>query len=410
MRTVFFKEIVGVNLKHRFYLGVLAIVSVLALLPGPVAAAGTVTLVATGLDNPRGIAFVGGTAVVAEAGHGSSNPADCFTGPAPFPICVGNTSKISWVNTTTGAHTPLASGFFSISLGPEGSIGVSGLSVRGGKIYAQIGATGREVPPQFAIGHQAGNLISVNPTNGNWTLVSTVGNNDFDYTTQFTQPNPPVCGQCPGTQEHDANPTGVLATADGIYVADSGANTLTRVAKNGSTKVLAHFPWRDPNFHNFPSDEVPTCVAGSDEALWIGTLSGHLYRFEEGRVTQVTPKDSAGKALLSHVTGCTSKNGTLYIVNMFGAGTFGDQTFFNGSVVTYNTESGKGSLLTDAVHNPTLFLPYMDAIGPDGNLYVTSGTVCNADGTSAVAPASVCSIGGPGGRLVKISLPRGGED
>jgi hypothetical protein len=394
-------------MKNRLLFGLLAVASVLALLPNAAAAAPSVSLVAMGLDDPRGIAFVGGKAVVAEAGHGSSNPADCFQGP-PGTICVGNTSRISWVNTTTGAHTPLATGFFSISLGPEGSIGVSGLSVRDGKIFAQIGATSREVPPQFAIGHQAGNLISVKPTNGSWTKVAAVGDADFDYTTQFTLPNPAVCGQCPGTNEHDANPTGVLATDGALYVADSGANTLTRVAQNGKTKVLAYFPWRDPNFNNFPSDEVPTCVASSDEALWIGTLAGHLFRYEGGKVTQVTPKDRGGHSLLSHVTGCTTgSNGTLYIVNMFGAGTFNDQTFFNGSVVSYNTESGKGALLADAVHNPVLFLPYMDAIGPDGNLYVTSGTVCNADGTSTVAPGPVCSTGG---RLVKISLPHGGEN
>lgn len=398
--------------KNRYWLALLAMLSLVALLPSPAAAANTVSLVASGFDSPRGIAFIGRNAVVAEAGHGSDNAADCIA-TAFGNSCVGNTSQISWVNTTTGAHWTLAKGFFSLTLGREGALGVSGLSVRGGKLYAQIGATSREVPPQFAIGAQAGHLISVNPKNGSWTSVAAVGDADFDYTTTFTQPNPSVCGQCPGTQEHDANPNDVLATSHGLFVADSGANTLTKVGKDGKTEVLYHFPWRDSHPRNFPSDEVPTCIASSGKALWIGTLAGHLFRFEDGGVTQVTPRDGAGNSLLSHVTGCTTgRGGNLYLVNMFGAGTFGDSTFPNGSVVTYNPDSGRGSLLADAFHNPALFLPYMAKIGPDGNLYVTSGAICGTDGANPFGGGpNPCTIGETkGGRLVKISLPQGGDD
>ena len=389
----------------RYLVAVLTAVAVAALLPGPAAASPTVSLVAWGLDSPRGVAFIDSKAFVAEAGHGSNNPADCFA--TPFGnTCVGNTSQISWVNTRTGAHAAIATGFFSITLGQEGALGVSGLSARGGKLYAQIGATAREVPPTFEIGKQAGSLLKVNPQNGHWTTIANTGNFDFDFTTQFTQPNPAVCGQCPGTQEHDANPNDVLATSNGLLVADSGSNTLTKVGDNGQMEGLSHFPWRDPNFMNFPSDDVPTCVATGGGAIWIGTLSGHLYRFADAKATLVTPSDSAGKALLSHVTGCTSRGSNLYLVNMFGAGQFQDPTFVDGNVVKYNTASGKGEMLADAFHNPALFLPYSAKFGPDGNLYVTTGAVCNADGTSSFGGGHLpCALGEKkGGRLVKISL------
>jgi hypothetical protein len=392
--------------KSRYSLAVLGIVSVIALIPSTATAATTVTLVTTGLDSPRGIAFVDERLVVSEAGHGSNNPSDCFS-TGFGNTCVGNTSKITWVNRQTGAHTTLASGFFSIALDPVETIGVSGMSVRNGKLYAQIGGTSREVPAKFAIGQEAGHLISVNPDNGTWKSVASVGDNDFDYTTQFTEPNPAVCGQCPGTQEHDANPNDVLATDGGLLVADSGSNTLTKASRNGTTSILFHFTWRDPNPRNFPSDEVPTCVAGTGDAQWIGTLAGHLYRFEDGTATRVTPKDSSGNLLLSHVTGCTTgEDGALYLVNMFGPGTFGSPTFVNGSVVKYDTESGKGSLLADAFHNPTLFLPYMAKIGPDGNLYVTTGAICPSSGANPFGGGpNPCTIGdAKGGRVVKIHL------
>ena len=389
----------------RYLVAVLTAVAVAALLPGPAAASPTVSLVAWGLDSPRGVAFIDSKAFVAEAGHGSNNPADCFAGPFG-QMCIGNTSQISWVNTHTGAHAAIATGFFSITLGQEGALGASGLSARGGKLYVQIGATAREMPPTSEIGKQAGSLLKVNPTNGHWTTIANTGNFDFDFTTQFTQPNPAECGQCPGTQEHDANPNDVLATSNGLLVADSGSNTLTKVGDKGQMEVLSYFPWRDPNPMNFPSDEVPTCVATGGGAIWIGTLSGHLYRFADTKATLVTPTDSAGKALLSHVTGCTSRGGNLYLVNMFGAGQFQDPTFVDGNVVKYNTASGKGEMLADAFHNPALFLPYSAKFGPDGNLYVTTGAVCNADGTSSFGGGNLpCAIGEKkGGRLVKISL------
>ena len=133
------------GVKKRRVLVLLALGLGLALLPSPVAASGSVTTVATGLDSPRGIAFYHGKMLVAEAGHGGS---DCFTPPGnPFPICIGNSSQISWVNPATHGHTPFVTGLFSVSLGPEGVLGVSGLSVSDGRILAQISSTPQEAPP-----------------------------------------------------------------------------------------------------------------------------------------------------------------------------------------------------------------------------------------------------------------------
>jgi hypothetical protein len=61
-------------------------------------------------------------------------------------------------------------------------------------------------------------------------------------------------------------------------------------------------------------------------------------------------------------------------------------------------------------------LPYMAKIGPDGNLWVTSGAVCPANGSNPFAfapfptPPNPCTIGNKkGGRLVKISLENNEE-
>src|SRR5207248_3788909 len=52
---------------------------------------------------------------------------------------------------------------------------------------------------------------------------------------------------------------------------------------------------------------------------------------------------------------------------------------------------------------PILILPYMPTIGPDGNLYVTAGAICPADGSfQGGGPFNPCLAGGkPGGKVVK---------
>jgi hypothetical protein len=394
--------------KKRFLFGLLVIVAG-ALLPGQAAAAAPVSLVGWGLDSPRGIAFYHDRLAVAEAGHGGSDCHFIPNGP-PFPFCIGNSSQISWVDKSNpGVPNPFVTGLFSVSAGPEGTLGASGLSVRDGRLYAIIGSTPQETFGNPLGAQEAGHLISVNPNNGKFKSVASVGESDFNYTTQFTEPTPGVYS--PGTQEHDANPSDVLATGHGFLVADSGANTLSSVSKDGDVTVLQHFEWRDPNPNNFPSDDVPTCVTSSDEALWVGTLAGHLYRVGEDGVTQVVPKDGAGNGLLTHVTGCTSDGeGNLYLVNMFGPGIpFTSPSFFQGNVVKYSSESGKGSVLASSSANPILLLPYMPTIGPDGNLYVTAGAICPANGSSPFPPGAPnpCMAGGkPGGKVVKINLPQ----
>jgi hypothetical protein len=339
------------------------------------------------------VVFIGNRAVVSESGTGGP---DCFVTFLSPNTCVGPTSQVSWVDTNTGAHTVLAGGFFSMSTGQE-SLGVSGLAVQGRKLYAQISVTSREVPSSIAIGQQAGDLIEINSNTGAWKTVANVGDFDFDFTKQF----PPVSEDGTTGQEHDANPTGILESHGSIYVADSGANTITQVSPSGKMTIVQYFPQRYPNA--FPSDEVPTCVAAAGDGLWVGTLAGNLFRVQGGVATPVVPKNSQGTPLLSHVTGCnTGPDGTLYLVNMFGPGIpFTDPSFFNGSVVAFHPKSGAATVLADTAAFPTLFLPYSATIGPDGNLYVVAGAICPASGEGL----PLCTVGNvKGGRLLKIEL------
>lgn len=333
------------------------------------AAADPVSLVAGGLDSPRGVAMLDGLAIVAETGHGS------------------NSSQVSSVDTQTGLHATIAGGLFSTHFERD-IIGVSGVSVRNGKIYAVFSGS-----PQQTGNPDAGKLIEVKQ--GSTRDIASVGAFDYSWTLN-------VAGQ-----ERDANPTAVLATEDGFLVADSGANTITSVNREGDEiGVVKHFSdhYGLPGMA-FPFDEVPTCVAQGDDALWVGTLAGNLFRVDETGATKVVVKDGTGKALLSHVTGCTTQGHTVYLVNMFGSGQpFAPppgSNFFRGSVVQFNTESGRASELANSFDSPLLQWPYAPTVGRDGNLYVTSGSWCTAAGAGPSPAVPGC---GGGGRLVKIQL------
>lgn len=388
------------GLSKRWLFAVLATVLGMALLPSPAAASGapTVTSVVRGLDSPRGITFFNGRLVVAEAGHGG---AFCVPAGPTGEACIGNTSQISWVNPTAHTHTAFLTGLFSLNLGPEGTIGASGLTVSDGKLLAQIGATPQELTG-IAIGQaQAGRLIWAR-TNNTWSTVAKVGETDFNYTTRFTEPNP-ACGQCPGTQEHDSNPYGVLATDEGVYVADAGSNTLDRVSEDGKIRILFHDGWRDPN-PNFPSDAVPTCVVKTEDGFLVGELSGRLLMVHGNRFTVIH------SSLFSHITGCTSdRHGNVYFVNMFGPGNppgpgkMPTPSFLNGSIVKYNTRTGSASVLANHQMFANLLFPNMDAIGPDGNLYVSNGSIC------AASPGQPPCFGLTGG-VLEITLPHEDSD
>ncbi|MDQ6709760.1 MAG: ScyD/ScyE family protein [Candidatus Dormibacteraeota bacterium] len=376
------------GLKKRSVFGVLAL-AVGVLLPSPALAVAAPVPVASGFDSPRGVAFFHGKLVVGEAGTGGPR---CIPASESNPLtCFGRTSRISWVNTTTGTHTPLVDHLFSVAEfhapnQPPDTLGVGGLSARGGTLMAIMGV----FPQAFenypcaandsacqadvaAARQQAGALLSVKG-NGSWRKVAGVGAYDYDYTATI-----------PG-QEHDANPNGVLAANGGTYVADAGSNTLDFVSNGGRITVLHYFPGRYPNF---PSDEVPTCIARAGDSLWVATLAGNLFRVHGRSATQVA------NPMLAHVTGCTSDGENVYFVNMWSTPGFPNP--FSGNIVQFNAETHTSSVIAAGLN-----FPNMDTVGPDGNLYFSADSVCPHDGIANFCPN--------GGTVWKLALAHDGDE
>src|SRR5438552_18714245 len=111
----------------------LALATALVVMTAAAEAAPQVSVVASGLDSPRGVALSRGDVLVGEAGHGGDV---CIPNPIFGTNCIGLSSQISTVNPRTGAHHPIIAGLFSSLLGGSEALGVDGISARGNQILA----------------------------------------------------------------------------------------------------------------------------------------------------------------------------------------------------------------------------------------------------------------------------------
>lgn len=363
-----------------------ASVCVLGLFAGSAAAA-TVTPVASGLDSPRGVAFLpNGMLVVSEAGHGG----DVCVPDGP---CFGLTSQVSQVNPTTGAHTPLVSGLFSLFDPEGGALGVDDVATQGGRllgiegVFPQTfqGVSCNQLPnppadcPQVLAAAQteAGALLKFTP-GGTFKSVANVGAVDY----QFTVDNP---GGTTYGEEQDSNPYGLFPMPGGTYVADAGSNVISWASNNGSVSIVHRFPVPDPA-EPFPTDAVPTCVAPQRNHLVVADLAGRIWSYAGGSASIISGQ-TASILTNNHYTGCAADGaGDVYVVSMF-SGPFPNPG--TGSILEVDSNGNVSTVVSGLV------FPNKLAVDPGGALYVSVGSVCTT------APPNPC--GAASGGLVKVT-------
>ena len=254
----------------------------LVLMTGSGVAAAEVTVVMSGLANPRGLAFgPQGALYVAEAGQGGLGLTDplCFTGQAGARRCYGATGAVSrlW----HGVQERVATGLPSQARESDGNaaIGPHDIAMLGlGSAYVTIGLM---QPPELRDEHPelAGlaRLAKVEPS-GEWHFVADLG--------AYEAANNPDGGPV------DTNPYGLLAIPGGHVVTDAGGNSLLRVDANGHISTLAVFQSRgtDPPRS---TDSVPTSVAiGPDGAYYVGELTGAPFGDGTANVYRVLPGET----------------------------------------------------------------------------------------------------------------------
>jgi hypothetical protein len=263
---------------------------------GPV---GSVQVVVSGLDNPRGLAFgPGGQLFIAEAGRGGSLP----LGDGPEgPLFGGLTGSLGvWAD---GRLTHPITGLFSAaSAAGVAATGLVSVSSQGRALTGQFGENTspvQGVPPGVspiadAARAELGRTVALHPGSGTWSSIAPTGDDDFAWTADHV-------GLVPD-QFPDANPNTVITVGNTRYVADAGGNLVARVDKRGAVSTLAFLPAPAGSV----TDAVATCIAAApDGSFYVTELLGGTPAPGGARVWQVWPN---GKAVVKW-TGFTTIQG-----------------------------------------------------------------------------------------------------
>jgi sugar lactone lactonase YvrE len=314
--------------------------------------AGTVTVVARGLDNPRHVSVAASGAIyVAEAGS---------AGPMCDPkeeTCVGLSGAVTRI--VGGAKTRVLGGLVSAG-GKDGSFvaGAHAVSVTSdGTLF--VAMTGRPecqqipLPPRAAA--QAGRVLV---KSGPAPLRTFANVERLECAKNFD-----------GT-DRNSNPYAVLALGKGrVLVVDAGANALYDVTARG-VKLLATFPKQPGN-----RQSVPTAIAkGPDGAFYVGEFGGENRQgplAAGSRVFRVVPgeKPTVHARGFQAITGLAfGRDGSMYVTEM--ASSPANFEKLRGDVVRVGTDGTRTRLGTGK-----LFAPAGGAIGPDGALYVSNWSV-----------------------------------
>ncbi|MFE9958934.1 ScyD/ScyE family protein [Micromonospora sp. NPDC005299] len=357
-----------VRLKLRVTSAVVVVAGLVVASPPSAATAATsksgadrMTVVATGLDNPRGLAVApGGVVLVAEAGKGGLGP--CIIGGQGQTFCLGATGAITavWGRQQKRVVTGLPSlgtmnqsevlGPHDIALTKAGPLVTIGLGTDPQR-RAQLGPAGALI----------GQTVRVGPS----------GASAFADLAGYEAANNPDRDQ-PGTGP-DSNPYGLLPYRDGAVVTDAGGNDLLRLDRQGRISTLAVFP-TTPTPNPFggpgiPMQFVPTTVTtGPGGALYVGQLTGFPFPVGGAKVWRVVP----GQTPTVFAEGFTNiadiafdNKGRLLVLEIFANGLLsGDAT---GALTRVERDGTRTELARAGLVTPTGV-----AVAHEGTIYISN--------------------------------------
>lgn len=317
------------------------------------------SVIASGLNNPRGLAFgPDGALYITEAGVPTGDGPSVFIRGATWHY--GETGSIT--RYADGAQARIVSGLSSLGTGapPMGETSGPQDIVFGadgtGYVVIGLGADPNVRTAELGSAPGALNLGSVFTFTGG-ALAGLADAAAFEGT------HNPAGGAL------DSNPFRLAALpGGGLLVADAGSNTLLEVAADGSTSLLAVFPGRDIG-GGFPSDSVPTGVAiGPDGAYYVAELTGFPFTQGAARIYRVVP----GEAPTIHGTGFTNitdiafgADGSLYVLELDSDGLAGPAV--GGALVRLAPDGTR-----ETIYDQGLVMPTGLAVGPDGAFYVSN--------------------------------------
>jgi hypothetical protein len=334
-----------------------------------------VTVFATGLNNPRGLAFSpNGDLYVAEGGLGGSRmttPANCRQVPAPVgPYSGGFTSRISKIS-PHGVRTTVAGGLPSSQTSPaSGSLvsGVADVAFAGGRLYALEAGAGCS----HGLLGTGNSILRVNP-DGTTTQVADLS--------RFLNAHP-VAHPEPGDFEPDGTWYSMAAARGGLYAVEPNHGEIDRI--NPATGAIS----RLIDVSASQGHIVPTALAYQG-SFFFGNLGTFPVTTGSQSLFKVTPSGQ----IKTWAPGLTTLLGLAFgphdqiyaLESMTAPGFPGPGELGTGRVVRIDP-SGAQTVIATGLSFPTAV-----TLGPDGALYVSN-----------------LGFGGPApglGQILKITVP-----
>lgn len=312
----------------------------------------TVSVFATGLNNPRGLKFgPDGHLYVAEAGIGGTNSSEgkCQQVPPPIGPILGSTTggRISRVN-AAGVRATVTDQLPSATNALGDIIGVGDVAFIGNTLYALITGAGcsHGVPsiPNSVIRFK-------NPNE--WEQVADLS--------QFLFHNP-VENPNEGDFEPDGDWYSMISVGDDLYAIEANHGELDKISpSNGDINRIIDFSASQGHI-------VPTVVAYRGGNFYVGNLNTFPIVEGSSKILKISPSGNIQEWATGFTTilGLAFDNrGNLYVLeNTVGGDPF--PTPGKGQIVRVN-QSGQKELIATGLSLPT-GLTY----GPDGNLYVSN--------------------------------------
>jgi len=338
----------------------------------PSNAAASVTVFASGLENPRGLKFgPDGYLYVAEGGTGGSNPVvGCADVPGAGPYLGSETGgRISRVD-ASGNVTTVTDKLPSSQTAPIPTpliSGVADIAFIDGTMYALLAGAGCS----HGVRKTPNGIVRVNP-DGTWNVIANLS--------AFQQANP-VKNPNPFDFEPDGTWWGMVAVRGDLYAVEPNHGEMVKVTTDGKISRVIDISASQGHI-------VPTAIAyhGVFYVSNLGTFDPDQLNTQS--IFQITPSGQMHVVAtgLSKVLGLAfDARGRLYALEASYSTTDPGPVPFTGRLIRIS-RNGQQKVLIDG--GSQLFFPTGMTFGPDGALYVSN-----------------MGFGPPFGEILRIEVP-----
>jgi hypothetical protein len=324
------------------------------------------TVIASGLNAPRGLRFgPDGDLYVAEGGKGGKNAttaAQCMQVPGPVgPYFGGDTGAIVKID-KSGKKTVVASGFPSTAASTGDLSSVADVVFVGNDLYALIAGGGcSHGNPSSPNG-----IAKVNLANGKWSLISDLSEYAMTHPGKYDDAD-------------DFEPDGVwyhmIEWGGNIIAVEPNRGILVKVATNGRASEFIDISASQGHI-------VPTAMAKYQDQIYVGNLLYFPILQQWSRILRIAPAGSIGEndvagftstpgeyvaeskaGFTSIVAAAVGPDNLLYVLEL--SDNAGYPALGNGKVVRIEHSGAITEVITG------LNVPGGMAWGPDGRLYIS---------------------------------------